>query len=113
MIGSRLVSAVLRRTPAAVGMIALLGGCELMLAEAPPDVGQTCAAWIGGCVPIIDYGGEETPGPVLLSERHIVRNVADADRLRVPECDTAPVVCQLEMAADILEDRYIQEIPAR
>jgi hypothetical protein len=98
------VSRLVRAASAGLLVIAL-GGCELILAEPTPRAGATCPAWRGGCVAVFDLkdGGAAPP---LRSETQLAGNVAKADRMRVPACDTAPWICQMQGSADVLTERY-------
>ena len=98
------VSRLVRAASAGLLVVAL-GGCELILAEPTPRAGATCPAWRGGCVAVFDLKDGGAPPP-LRSETQLAGTVAKADRMRVPACDTAPWICQMQGSADVLAERY-------
>ena len=96
------------RGVAVLGAVMALGACELVLQEAPPQAGASCAAWRGGCKPVVNVA-EGPVGEPLRAERQLPGNLAQARTGVFEPCDTAPWICQLSQGAQVVDQRYLNQ----
>lgn len=89
--------------------IVTLSACELMLAERAPERGVPCPTWRGGCQTSVNFATDD-PTPTLRATTQFEGNELASDLGPRLTCRSAPWVCQLEQGADILQQRYFDEI---